>query len=97
MQAVIADGDGGLAIVERRVPQVTIVFRPNSWPRLIAIVPMPLVPPWISTQSPSAAKPRSNKFTQTVNRVSGIAAASTSDNGCGTGRHTPAGAAQYSA
>ena len=40
---------------------------------------MPLVPPWTSTQSPSAAKPRSNRLTQTVKRVSGIAAASTSD------------------
>ena len=49
---------------------------PNRLPSAIAIVPMPLVPPWTSTQSPSAAKPRSNRLTQTVNRVSGIAAAS---------------------
>ena len=55
---------------------MTITLRPNRLPSAIAIVPIPLVPPWTSTQSPSAAKPRSKRFTQTVNRVSGIAAAS---------------------
>ena len=55
-------------------------------PSAIAIVPMPLVPPWTSTQSPSAAKPRSNRLTQTVNSVSGIAAASTSDRRFGNGQ-----------
>ena len=63
----------------------------------MAIVPMPLVPPWTSTQSPSAANPRSNRLTQTVNNVSGIAAASISDSARGTGRQVPAGATQYSA
>ena len=58
-------------------------------PSAIAMVPMPLVPPCTSTQSPSAAKPRSNRLTQTVNKVSGIAAASTSDS---TARHQQAGA-----
>ena len=58
----------------------------TSCPSAIAIVPMPLVPPCTSTQSPSAAKPRSNRLTQTVNRVSGIAAASTSDSASRNGQ-----------
>ena len=79
------------------VPQVTMTLSPNNSPRAIAIVPIPLVPPWTRTQSPSAAKPRSNKFTQTVNKVSGIAAASARVSPSGTGRQVPIGAAQYSA
>ena len=79
------------------MPQVTITSSPNRLPSLIAIVPMPLVPPWTSTVSPSAAKPRSNRLTQTVNKVSGIAAASVMRSTSGTGRQVPAGATQYSA
>ena len=55
-------------------------------PSAIAIVPIPLVPPCTSTLSPSAAKPRSNRFTQTVNNVSGIAAASKSVDRIGHGQ-----------
>ena len=70
---------------------------PNRLPSAIAIVPMPLVPPWTSTVSPSAAKPRSNRLVHTVNSVSGIAAASTIVSASGTGRHGPTGATAYSA
>ena len=72
------------------VPQVTITFNPNNLPSAIAMVPIPLVPPWTKTQSPSAANPRSNKLTQTVNSVSGIAAASAIDKRSGD-RQTSAG------
>ena len=64
---------------------------PDQGQCAIAIVPMPLVPPWTSTQSPSAAKPRSNRFTHTVNNVSGMAAASTSEMRSGTSRQVPDG------
>ena len=73
---------------------MTITSSPNSVPSLIAIVPIPLVPPWTSTVSPSAAKPRSNRLIQTVNRVSGMAAASVIRSTSGTGRQVPAGATQ---
>ena len=50
---------------------------------MIAIVPIPLVPPWTSSVSPSRAQPRSNTLCHTVNSVSGIAAASASDSAVG--------------
>ena len=74
-----------------------MILSPNSPESAIAIVPMPLVPPWTNTQSPSAAKPRSNRLTQTVNRVSGMAAASTIRMTSGTLRQVPTGATQKSA
>jgi NADPH:quinone reductase-like Zn-dependent oxidoreductase len=36
-------------------PAVTMTVRPKSRPSRIAMVPMPLVPPWTSTVSPSTA------------------------------------------
>ena len=42
------------------------------------MVPIPLVPPWTSSVSPSVAQPRSNTLCHTVNSVSGSAAASAS-------------------
>ena len=46
-----------------------------SW---IAVRPMPPVPPWISTMSPAARRPRSNRLFQTVKKFSGRLAASSS-------------------
>ena len=51
--------------------------RRTRWASWIAVVPMPLEPPWISTPSPAASRPRSNTLCQTVKKVSGSAAAST--------------------
>jgi hypothetical protein len=65
-----------------------------SW---IAVVPMPLEPPWISSVSPGRSRPRSNTFDHTVKKVSGRHAASMSDRAAGDGRHWPAGATQSSA
>ena len=73
-------------------PQVTRIVSPNRLARAMAIVPMPLVPPWSRTVSPSRAYARSNRLLHTVNSVSGIAAASTSDNAPGTARHWRQGA-----
>ena len=56
-----------------------MILTPNRAPSAIAMVPMPLVPPWTRAVSPSVAKARSNKLVHTVNNVSGIAAASTID------------------
>jgi hypothetical protein len=74
------------------LPEVTIALIPNSPHSAIAIVPIPLVPPCTSTQSPSLAKPRSNRLVQTVKSVSGIAAASTSEKPSSTGSAVAAGA-----
>jgi hypothetical protein len=43
----------------------------------IAVVPMPLAPPWISSVSPDFSFPISNTLFQTVSTVSGRPAAST--------------------
>jgi hypothetical protein len=39
----------------RSRPAVTMTVRPNSLPSMIAVVPIPLVPPWTRTVSPSRA------------------------------------------
>ena len=39
---------------------------PNALASWIAVVPMPLAPPWISTLSPDLSAPRSNRLCQTV-------------------------------
>ena len=59
--------------------------------------PIPLVPPWISTDSPAAKRMRSKRLYQTVKKFSGTQAASASDSPGGGGRQKPAGAVQYSA
>ena len=64
---------------------------------VIAIVPIPLVPPWTSRVSPSRAQPRSKTLCHTVNSVSGIAAASSIGIRSGTCRQWPEWARQYSA
>jgi hypothetical protein len=38
---------------------------PNALASWIAVVPMPLAPPWISTDSPALSWPRSNRLCQT--------------------------------
>src|SRR5690606_39761108 len=54
-------------------------------------------PPWTSKVSSPDNAPRSNTLVQTVKKVSGSAAASTSLKPSGIGRQLPAGATQYSA
>jgi len=71
-----------------------IGFAPNARASMIAVVPMPLEPPWISTDWPAASRPRSNRLCHTVKKVSGSAAASTMLNPAGTGRHCGSGAVQ---
>lgn len=39
---------------------------PNSWQSISAVVPMPLVPPWINARWPLCAPPRPNKLAHTV-------------------------------
>ena len=58
---------------------------------------MPLVPPWISTDSPASKRMRSKRLYQTVKYVSGTHAASRIDRPGGSGRQKPAGVVQYSA
>jgi hypothetical protein len=62
-----------------------------SW---IAVVPMPLDPPWNNADSPARSFPRSKTFVQTVKNVSGMAAAVTTSMPFGIGRHWTAGAVQ---
>ena len=70
-------------------------------PRLAAImmaaVPIPLLPPWTSSVSPACRPQRSNTLLHTVKKVSGKAAASTTESAAGRGNTCGAGATQYSA
>ena len=59
-------------------PTVVMTRAPKAVASWIAVVPMPEEPPWISTVSPAFKPPRSNTLCQTVKKVSGMAAASTS-------------------
>ncbi|MNV81913.1 hypothetical protein D3C71_1756100 [compost metagenome] len=79
------------------VPAVTITFAPQARASWIAVTPMPLLPPCTSSVSPGCSAPRWNTLLQTVKKVSGSEAASTSDRPRGTGRHCATGATQYSA
>ena len=63
----------------------------------MAVTPMPLVPPCTNRVSPFCRRPRSNTLLQTVKKVSGNAAASSSDRPWGTGRHCATGATHSSA
>ena len=56
------------------------------------MTPIPLVPPCTRKVSPLASRARSNTFDQTVKKVSGRLAASTSFKPTGTGRHCATGA-----
>ena len=64
---------------------------------MIAVVPMPLVPPWMSTVSSALSAPRSIMLCQTVKKVSGSAAASIMERPLGTGSAIASSATQYSA
>ncbi len=78
-------------------PAVANTRAPHAAASWMAVVPMPLVPPWISTLSPALQRPRSNRLVHTVKNVSGMAAASTMLIPLGTGRHKGAAATAYSA
>ena len=60
----------------RRCRRSTITVAPKCRAIWIAVSPMPLVPPWISTVSPRRSRPRSTRLFQTVKNVSGRLAAS---------------------
>ncbi len=77
------------AVVRTRAPKALA-----SW---IAVVPMPLEPPWTRRLSPGLRPARSKTLLHTVKKVSGSAAASVRLRPLGAGRHWAAGAAQYSA
>ncbi|MNN55611.1 hypothetical protein D3C81_1704970 [compost metagenome] len=84
------------------LPAVTKTLKPSALAIWMAVVPMPLEPPWISSVSslprgPLPSRPRSNTLLQTVKKVSGSAAASISDKPAGTGRHCATGAVHSSA
>ena len=59
------------------LPTVTMTSRAEGRRHLIAVVPMPLAPPWIKQPFARLQPPRSNTLFQTVKTVSGSAAAST--------------------
>jgi len=48
------------------LPTVVKIRAPNSRASWIAVVPMPLEPPWIRIVSPAFSPPRSNTLVQTV-------------------------------
>ena len=59
------------------LPAVVKTREPKALASWMAVVPMPLEPPWTSSVSPGFSAPRSNTLVQTVKKVSGTAAAST--------------------
>ncbi len=69
------------------LPAVTMTLAPSALAIWIAVTPMPLEPPWISSVSPGWSLTRSNTLLHTVKKVSGSEAASTSLRPLGTGRH----------
>ena len=71
-----------------------ITVAPHALAIWIAVTPMPLEPPWTSSVSPGCRRARSKTFDQTVKKVSGRLAASTSLRFAGLGRHWPTGATQ---
>ena len=85
------------AFVFQSLPTVTMTLAPNAAPIWIAVVPMPLAPPCTSSHSPGLSAARSNTLCQTVNTVSGRAAASTKLSPGGRGRVVASGATAYSA
>ncbi len=58
-------------------PAVAYTREPSARANWMAVVPMPLVPPWTSTDSPGCSRPMSNRLAQTVKKVSGRAPART--------------------
>ena len=79
-------------------PTVVMIFEaPNAFASIVAVVPIPDAPPWISTLSPALNLPRWNRFSHTVRKVSGIAAASTIVRPSGTASVLLSCATAYSA
>ncbi len=78
-------------------PAVTATMAPACLPSWIAVVPMPLPPPWISSVSPFARRAPRKTLEYTVHTVSGSAAASTRVVAFGAGSSWPAGTATFSA
>ena len=60
-------------------PTVVYTLAPKALANCIAVVPIPLAPPWINIDSPEDNILLWNKFAQTVKNVSGIAADSIID------------------
>ena len=79
------------------LPAVANTVAPRALAIWIAVTPMPLVPPCTSRVSPGCSRARSNTLLQTVKKVSGRLAASTSLRPCGHRQALGAGATQYSA
>ncbi len=79
------------------LPAVTATRAPTAFANWIAMVPIPLEPPWISTVSPGRKWEMRNTFDQTVAVTSGSAAATVSSTPSGTGRSWPTGTATFSA
>ena len=76
----------------RSEPAVARTRAPKARASWIAVVPIPLVPPWTSSVSPSRSPPRSNTLAHTVKNVSGTAAAWTTSRpsgSAGTGPPAP--------
>jgi hypothetical protein len=78
-------------------PAVVMTVAPQALATWMAVVPMPLLPPWMSTVSPRARRARSRRLWCTVKSVSGRVAAAAASSPAGHGRQWSALAAQYSA
>ena len=76
---------------------VAITLAPAALAIWIAVVPIPDVAPWIITVSPGCRLPCSNTLANTVNTVSGRAAASSRLRPCGIGKAWRASQTAYSA
>ena len=79
------------------LPAVANTVCPKAFTIWIAATPMPEEPPCTRKLSPDLRAARSKTLLQTVKKVSGSDAASTSVMPFGIGRHCGAGAVQYSA
>ena len=78
-------------------PAVAITSAPNARPSMIAVEPIPLVPPCTSSVSPAVRCARRNTMSQTVNMFSGKVAASIALQRPGIGSTCCSGAVAYSA
>src|SRR5699024_6804315 len=78
-------------------PTVVSTLAPSSRASWIAVVPMPPVPPWISTVCPSPSPPSITRLDTTVAHTSTMPAASVRSMPSGTGSSWPSGTATTSA
>ncbi len=78
-------------------PAVTATRVPKARASWMACVPMPLAPPWISSNAPGCSRAVIIRLDHTVHATSGRAAASTSPTPSGTGISWAAGTATNSA